>query len=92
MSSHFTASGSRSDVLLLAGEVECAVLLGVDLFERDRAGGEVRGHLAGRRVDDRDVVVFLQRHGDLAGLVEGNEFGFGIFRRDFGEAGERRPS
>ena len=73
---------------LAAGEGECAVVLGVDAVEIDGAGGKVGGDFAGRRVDDGEMVVLLQRDDDLAGLVEVDIFGLRIFRRDVGKAGQ----
>lgn len=71
------------------GEFQGAVTLGVDAGEIDAAGGEVRLHLGRIGVDDDDLIVFLQRQGNLVQAVEGDEFRLRILRGDAGKAGQR---
>ena len=54
-----------------------------------RAGvKDIQRNLAGFAVDNRNVVVFLQRHGDFAEAVDGDEFRLRIIRTDFSDARE----
>ena len=46
-------------------------------------------HFAGLAVDDGNVVVFLQRHGDFAEAVDRDEFRLRIIRCNLGETGHR---
>ena len=71
----------------LAGELQRTVRLGVDAVEIDRAGGEVGLHFARLAVDDDDVVVLLQRQGDFAEAVDGDEFRLRIVTGYIGKTG-----
>ena len=62
------------NILHLAGELQRAVLLGIEAFEIDGASGEVGLHCTALAVDDDDIIVFLQRQGNFIEAVEGHEF------------------
>ncbi len=81
--------GLAQHVLLSGVKGEGALLLRVDPLERHRVGGEVVGD--GSVADDDDVVVFLERHHDLAGIVDVDVFRLGILGGDLGEAGDLDP-
>ena len=69
-----------------AGPVDLAVLFGVDAVQIDGPGVEMGRDLA-VCADDDDVVVFLQGDRQIARRVEGEIFGLGVFRHDFGQPG-----
>ena len=71
------------------GELQRAILLGVDTFEANGTGREVVLHRGRLAVDDDDMIVFLQRQGNFVLAVEGNEFRFRIFAGDIGKARQR---
>ena len=73
----FHGIGLAQRVLDLAVEGNRAVLLGVDVFEGDAAGREMRNDLAACRVDDHDMVVLLQGERDLAGSLKATNSGSG---------------
>ena len=69
-------------------ELDQIVLVVVDLGEVDRAGGEVAADRTRGQVDDREVVVLLERHHGLVGFVDGHELGLGIRGEAIRDAGE----
>src|SRR5690606_35512754 len=70
------------------GERKPAVIFDVDIGKVGRTGGEMIDHFAAFAVNDDDVVVFLQRHGEFVGAIEVGVFRLGIFTGNLGKAGQ----